>query len=82
MQSPQTPLMITALLLKIKVNNMALTRTEINERSNEKRGIKNKSFKLNIDDIAMIKQSAIDLNMSEARLVVEVISFFKASKSK
>lgn len=61
---------------------MALTRTEINERSNEKRSIKNKSFKLNIDDIAMIKQSAIDLNMSEARLVVEVISFFKASKSK
>ena len=82
MQSLQAPLMITALLLKIKVNNMALTRTEINERSNEKRGIKNKSFKLNIDDIAMIKQSAIDLNMSEARLVVEVISFFKASKSK
>ena len=82
MQSLQAPLMITALLLKIKVNNMALTRTEINERSNEKRGIKNKGFKLNVDDIAMIKQSAIDLNMSEARLVVEVISFFKASKSK
>jgi len=33
---------------------MALTRTEINERSNEKRGIKNKAFKLNINDIAMI----------------------------
>lgn len=34
---------------------MALTRAEINQRSNEKRGIKNKSFKLKIDDITMIK---------------------------
>ncbi|MFQ1017918.1 hypothetical protein, partial [Gilliamella sp. BG7] len=59
---------------------MALTRAEINERSNEKRGIKNKAFKLNIDDIAMIKQTALDLNISEAKLVVEAIKFYRENK--
>ena len=71
---------IITVYLKIKVNNMALTRAEINQRSNEKRGIKNKGFKLNVDDIAMIKQTAIDFNMSEAKLVVEAIKFFKDNK--
>ncbi|MWP63320.1 ribbon-helix-helix protein, CopG family [Gilliamella sp. Pas-s25] len=59
---------------------MALTRAEINERSNEKRGIKNKAFKLNIDDIAMIKQTALDLDISEAKLVVEAIKFYRENK--
>lgn len=59
---------------------MALSRAEINERSNEKRGIKNKAFKLNIDDIAMIKQTAIDLGLSEAKLVVEAIKFYRDNK--
>ena len=58
---------------------MALTRAEINERSNEKRGIKNKAFKLNIDDIAMIKQTAIDLGLSEAKLV-QAIKFYRDNK--
>lgn len=71
---------IITVYLKIKVKNMALTRAEINQRSNEKRGIKNKGFKLNVDDIAMIKQTAIDFNMSEAKLVVEAIKFFKNNK--
>lgn len=59
---------------------MALSRAEINERSNEKRGIKNKAFKLNIDDIAMIKQTAIDFDISEAKLVVEAIKFYRDNK--
>lgn len=59
---------------------MALSRAEINERSNEKRGIKNKAFKLNIDDIAMIKQTAIDFGLSEAKLVVEAIKFYRDNK--
>lgn len=59
---------------------MALSRTVINERSNDKRGIKNKAFKLNIDDIAMIKQTAIDLGLSEAKLVVEAIKFYRKTK--
>lgn len=59
---------------------MALSRAEINQRSNEKRGIKNKSFKLNIDDIAMIKQTAIDFDLSEAKLVVEAIKFYRENK--
>lgn len=71
---------IITVYLKIKVKNMALTRAEINQRSNEKRGIKNKGFKLNVDDITMIKQTAIDFNMSEAKLVVEAIKFFKDNK--
>lgn len=71
---------IITVYLKIKVKNMALTRAEINQHSNEKRGIKNKGFKLNVDDIAMIKQTAIDFNMSEAKLVVEAIKFFKDNK--
>ena len=66
--------------IRDRVNSMALTRAEINQRSNEKRGIKNKGFKLNVDDIAMIKQTAIDFNMSEAKLVVEAIKFFKDNK--
>ncbi|WP_334327959.1 hypothetical protein [Gilliamella apicola] len=71
---------IITVYLKINVKNMALTRAEINQRSNEKRGIKNKGFKLNVDDITMIKQTAIDFNMSEAKLVVEAIKFFKDNK--
>lgn len=59
---------------------MALSRAEINQRSNEKRGVKNKSFKLNLDDIAMIKQTAIDFNLSEAKLVVEAIKFYRENK--
>ena len=59
---------------------MALTRVQINQKSDEKRGVKTKAFKLNINDIAMIKQTAIDLNMSEAKLVVEAIKFFKDNK--
>ena len=59
---------------------MALTRVQINQKSDEKRGVKTKGFKLNINDIAMIKQTAIDLNMSEAKLVVEAIKFFKDNK--
>lgn len=39
---------------------MTLTSAEINQRSNEKRGIKTKSFKLKIEDITMIKQTAFD----------------------
>lgn len=59
---------------------MALTRVEINQHSNEKHSIKNKGFKLNVDNIAMIKQTPIDLNMSEAKIVVEAIKFFKDNK--
>ena len=59
---------------------MALTRVQINQKSDEKRGVKTKAFKLNINDIAMIKQTAIDLNMSEAKLVVEAIKFYKDNK--
>lgn len=56
---------------------MALTRAQINERSNEKRGIKNKAFKLHVDDIDMIKATAKELNMSEANLVVQAVKYFK-----
>ena len=59
---------------------MALTRVRINQKSDEKRGVKTKGFKFNINDIAMIKQTAIDLNMSEAKLVVEAIKFYKDNK--
>ncbi|MDF7667778.1 hypothetical protein PT273_07970 [Orbaceae bacterium ESL0727] len=61
---------------------MALTRTQINQRSNEKRGIKNKAFKLHVDDIDMIKDTAKALNMSEAKLVVEAVKQFRESTAR
>ncbi len=60
---------------------MALTRVQINKKSDEKRGVRTKGFKLHVDDIAMIKQTALDLNMPEAKLVVEAVKFFKASNT-
>lgn len=59
---------------------MTLTSTEINQHSNEKRGIKTKSFKLKIEDITMIKQTAFDLGLSESKLVVEAIKFYRENK--
>lgn len=59
---------------------MTLTSTEINQLSNEKRGIKTKSFKLKIEDITMIKQTAFDLGLSESKLVVEAIKFYRENK--
>lgn len=59
---------------------MTLTSTEINQLSNEKRGIKTKSFKLKIENITMIKQTAFDLGLSESKLVVEAIKFYRENK--
>lgn len=59
---------------------MALTSAEINQHSNKKRCIKTKSFKLKIEDITMIKQTAFDLGLSESKLVVEAIKFYRENK--
>lgn len=58
---------------------MALTIREINERSNKKRGIKNKAFKLHLNDIALIKCSAKDLGISETKLVIKALKFYLES---
>ena len=54
---------------------MALTRAEINERSNQKRGIKSKSFKLHVDDIELIQSTAKKLNISQTKLITEAVKF-------
>ena len=55
---------------------MALTRAEINERSNQKRGIKSKSFKLHVDDIELIQSTAKKLNISQTKLITEGVKLF------
>lgn len=55
------------------------TATQIQKDSDDKRGVKLKSFKLHIDDIVMIENTAKTLNMPQNRLVVEAVKAYLAS---
>ncbi|MCP1659344.1 hypothetical protein [Neisseria perflava] len=52
---------------------MALSRNEIQKKSEEKRGVKVKGFKLKLEDIALIEQTAAALGISQADLVVRAV---------
>lgn len=52
---------------------MALSRVQINARSEAKRGIKVKSFKLHESSIAYIEQISKQTGISQTRLITEAI---------
>lgn len=56
---------------------MTLSRTEINARSDEKRGVKLKAFKLSLELIAEIEQLAEKHNIPQNKLIAEAIEAFK-----
>lgn len=49
------------------------TRGQIQADSNAKRGIKNKAFKLHIDDIALIERLATEHNMPQNQFIMEAV---------
>ena len=52
---------------------MALSRSEINQRSNEKRGVTTKGFKLHQDTIQLIEKLAQHTGKSQSTLITEMI---------
>ncbi|MCK3654238.1 hypothetical protein A4G19_10560 [Pasteurellaceae bacterium Macca] len=56
---------------------MVMTRTQINAKSENKRGIKVKGFKLHIDDIARIEQLAERLGLSQGKTIMKAISLLE-----
>ncbi|XKM12678.1 hypothetical protein RCS94_06525 [Orbaceae bacterium ac157xtp] len=60
---------------------MALTRVQIQAKSDQKRGVKVKGFKLHADDIAFIEQASKDLNISQAKLIVDAVKYYVENKA-
>lgn len=59
---------------------MAMTATEIQKRSDEKRGIKLKAFKLPLAVIEDIEQLAEVHGIAQNQLIIQAIEMFKQSK--
>ncbi|MDY5847589.1 ribbon-helix-helix protein, CopG family [Actinobacillus porcinus] len=59
---------------------MALSRTEIVRRSEEKHGIKLKAFKLPLAVIAEIEQLSTQLNIPQNQLIIQAVELFKQSQ--
>jgi hypothetical protein len=59
---------------------MALTRVEINQKSDQKRGVKVKGFKLHVDDITLIEQASKSLDIPQAQLIVDAVKFYLDNK--
>ena len=59
---------------------MALSRTEIVRRSEEKHGIKLKAFKLPLAVIAEIEQLSTQLNIPQNQLIIQAVDLFKQSQ--
>lgn len=55
---------------------MALSRNEIQKKSDEKRGVKVKAFKMKLEDIALIEQTAAKLGISQVDLVIRAVQQF------
>ena len=52
---------------------MALSRNDIQKKSDEKRGVKVKAFKMKLEDIALIEETAAKLGISHVDLVVRAV---------
>ncbi|WP_434278954.1 hypothetical protein [Acinetobacter sp. CE-15] len=61
---------------------MAKSPTEIQRDSDSKRGVKVKSFKLKLDDIAYIEQVAKKHDLSHNELLMQAIRFYDENISK
>lgn len=59
---------------------MALSRTEIVNRSDAKRGIKLKAFKLPVEVIAEIKELSQKLNIPQNQLIIQAVQLFKQNQ--
>lgn len=57
-----------------------LTLTEIQKRSDEKRGVKTKAFKLPLSVIAEIEQLSQANQLSQNQLIIQAIEAFKQSQ--
>lgn len=55
---------------------MALTRAEINRRSEAKRGIKNKAFKLDMDTIALLERLAAETGLPQVQVLKAALACF------
>ena len=55
---------------------MALSRIEIQKKSDEKRGVKVKAFKMKLEDIALIEETAAKLGISQVDLVIRAVQQF------
>lgn len=53
---------------------MALTRTEIQKRSDDKRGVKLKGFKLNQETIELIECLAEQHGISQTQVIVKAVN--------
>ena len=60
---------------------MAMSRSEIVKRSEEKHGIKLKAFKLPIHTIAKIEQLSKQLNIPQNQLIIQAIELFEKENS-
>lgn len=56
---------------------MTLSRTEITKRSDDKRGIKLKAFKLPLAMIEKIEQLSAQHNIPQNQLIIQAISAFE-----
>ena len=59
---------------------MVLTRAVIQSKSDQKRGVKVKGFKLRVDDIALIEQASKSLDIPQAQLIVDAVKFYLDNK--
>lgn len=58
----------------------ALTLTEIQKRSDEKRGVKTKAFKLPLSVIAEIEKLSQENQISQNQLIIQAVEAFKQVK--
>ncbi|QLB20088.1 ribbon-helix-helix protein, CopG family [Vespertiliibacter pulmonis] len=61
---------------------MAMSIAEIQKRSDIKRGVKVKGFKLHLDTIALIEQLSKELNISQTQLVTQAVQQFAEQQNK
>ena len=60
---------------------MALSRQEIQKRSNEKRGIISKAFSLDADTLALFEQLAAQTGKSQVQILKEALQEYAAKIS-
>ncbi|MDO4698163.1 MAG: ribbon-helix-helix protein, CopG family [Pasteurellaceae bacterium] len=61
---------------------MAMTRQEINAKSDAKRGIKQKSLKLHIDTIALLERLSEEMGIGQNQVVTQALKMFDEQRQK
>ena len=59
---------------------MAKSITEIQAKSDQKRGVNVKGFKLHVEDIALIEQASKSLDIPQAQLIVDAVKYYLDNK--